>query len=184
MRERSISILPLAFPRDRPAFSRPLLIAVSRVSIASAADAAAHQQIVSSPAIVPPTSAELRAIDPLGQPLCLPAIRAKHQERVHALVAPHERRHGAAQLVTRSPRGAPLAAGPDVGSIPGALDQPYLLEITGDRRLRRVDAPCWSRCRGAPPARRPGRWSMTSRIWAWRHCFITISGRARIIQPI
>ncbi len=83
---------------------------------------------------------ELRAIDPLRQTLRLPAVRAKDQQRIDPLVSPQQGRHRTPQLIS-SRRLRPLAARPDVGTITGPFDEPYLLEITGDSGLSRVNSP-------------------------------------------
>ena len=65
---------------------------------------------------------ELRAIDPLGQSLRLPAVGANDEQGVHALETAHQRGHRALAAGRRPP--AALGAGPDVGAITRALDQP------------------------------------------------------------
>src|SRR6185503_16686985 len=64
---------------------------------------------------------KLRAVDPLREALGLAAIGTYDEHRIHALEAAHHRLHGALEVVV----GAGLrGAGPDVGAVTRALDQP------------------------------------------------------------
>ena len=78
---------------------------------------------MSSPPIVPATSAQLRAVDPLGQPLRLAAVGPDDHERIDALEPAHERGDRPPELLADG-RAAALGARPDIGAVAGALDQP------------------------------------------------------------
>ena len=71
-------------------------------------------------------------------------------------------------------RARPFGPGPHIGAITRALDQPYLLEITGDRGLRRVECPAPGASARRISCDTTGSWSMTSRICPCLQDFINI----------
>src|SRR5262245_47714435 len=83
---------------------------------------------------------QLRPIDRFGERLRLAAPGADDDQLLHALDAAQERGGGALERAERRLRVRRLGARPLVGAVARALDQPELLDVARNRRLRRLEA--------------------------------------------
>ena len=79
---------------------------------------------------------QLRAVDGERQRLRLPGSGANDDELLHAIDAPQEARRRALERVERELRTGHVDALPLIGAVAGALDEPELLDVARDRRLR------------------------------------------------